>query len=68
MSELELKDLYDGFRDPGTIRLLAAQIPLRTSNSMQSTWHWTPPTDFAACRLTTTQTGSASPVTKRATL
>lgn len=26
MSELKLKDLYDGFRDPGTIRSLAVQI------------------------------------------
>lgn len=26
MSELRLKDLYDGFRDPATIRLLAEQI------------------------------------------
>jgi len=26
VSELKLKDLYDGFRDPGTIRLLAKQI------------------------------------------
>ncbi|MHC3993204.1 hydrogenase formation protein HypD [Thiomicrolovo sp. ZZH C-3] len=26
MSELKLKDLYDGFRDPATIRMLAAQI------------------------------------------
>ena len=26
MSELKLKDLYDGFRDPGTIRLLASTI------------------------------------------
>ena len=26
MSELKLKDLYDGFRDPATIRLLAGQI------------------------------------------
>ena len=26
MSELKLKDLYDGFRDPATIRMLSAQI------------------------------------------
>ena len=31
MSELKLKDLYDGFRDPDTIRSLAAQISQESS-------------------------------------
>jgi hydrogenase expression/formation protein HypD len=32
MSELQLKDLYDGFRNPGTIRSLAGQIAQEAEN------------------------------------